>query len=56
MTEGVVGSERDSGNDKKLSDEMSTRSFIKFGSPWENVCVTQCGILCDEVRDLKGFP
>ena len=51
----LFGSERVSGNDKKKSDVISIGSFTSFGSPCEDVCVIQCGSLCVEVRELKGF-
>ena len=55
VTEGVDGSDRISGNDKEVSDEMSMWSFTKFVSSWENVCVIQGGYFCDEVGGLKDF-
>ena len=38
-----------------MSDERSIGSFTKFSSSWENVCVIQNGINCDEVGRLKGL-
>ena len=38
MIEGVVGSDKVSGNEKELSDEMSIGSFTKLSPHSENVC------------------
>ena len=55
VVEGVEGSDRVSGSDKMVSDEISFGSFTKFGSHCVKVCVNQCGRRCVEVRGLNGF-
>ena len=55
VTEGVDESDKVSGSDKEVSDEISIGSASKFGSTWKNNRVIQCGSLCDEVGGLKGF-
>ena len=55
VAEGVDGSDRIFGRDK-MSHDISTGSFTKFGSPWMNACVMQCGRHCVEVGGIeKGF-
>ena len=53
--EGVEGSDRVSGNDNDVSDEISIGSLTKSGSTWVKACVIQCGWRCVEVGGLKGF-
>ena len=55
VREGVEGSERVSGSDKDVSDETSTGSFNKFGSPWVKACVIQNGRCSVVAGGLKGF-
>ena len=47
FVEGVDGNDRNSDNDKEVSDEISVGYFTKFDSHWENTCFIQWGILCD---------
>ena len=50
-----VGSDKVSGNDKDVSDEISIGSLNKFDSPWVKACVIQCGRRRIEVGGLKGL-
>ena len=55
VKEGVEGSERVSGSDKDVSDEISIGSFIKFGSPWVKASVIQKGRCSVVAGGLKGI-
>ena len=49
VVESVGGSKNVSGNDENVSEESSSGSFTRLGTPWENVWVIQCGRCWDEV-------
>ena len=55
VTEVNDGSDRVSGNDREVSDEIFVGSFTKLGSLWENLCEVQFGSLCDEMEGVKRF-
>ena len=55
MIEGVDSSDNVSGSDKAVSEENSKGSFTGLGWHRENVWVTQCGSLWNEVVGLKGL-
>ena len=54
VLEGVESNHFVSVNHKVVSDEISIDSFSKFGSPWANGCVIQCGRRCVEVGGGGG--
>ena len=55
VIEGVDGGDRVSSNHKKVLHEIFMVLIKKFGSPWENACVIQCGRRCVDLGELKGF-